>query len=420
MYRPCKRKKTTKGLGIRLSYFIDAYNVLREVYGEGKYLTDAVANIPNGEDRALITRIVYGVIEKDVTLTYIIGNLTDKTPKPQARLVLKIGLYCLRYMDSLPNYSVCDNAVKLVKAIGKPHLAGFINATLKRAIGRDFVPQDKIERLSVNTSTPLWITKKVVKQYKDDATAILSHKPTTKTHIRRNGLKWVKERFQECFKDFELSEVGGIYAEPNDEIKSLFNEGKITYQSPLSMKIAQLSVEGEGGKILDVCSAPGGKSVYMSELAGSKVLAFDIHPHRVELIKKYADRMGAKVEAVVQDATVFIPKYAEIFDVVLCDVPCSGIGVRYSKPDVLLNRQESDIPELCKLQEAILDTSSRYVKVDGALVYSTCTIFEEENERVVKRFTQSHPEFSVEKVIKSTPGVNGDEGFFAVKLRRNI
>ena len=315
---------------------------------------------------------------------------------------------------------MCDNAVKLVKAIGKPHLSGFINATLKRSIGKSFVPQDKVERLSVDTSTPLWITKKVVKQYKDDATTILSHKPTTKTHARCNSLKWDKSEFCEYFKDFEQSEVGGVYVEPNDGIKSLFSDGKITYQSPYSMKICTLAVEGEGKKILDTCSAPGGKSIYMSELTNSTITAFDIHPHRVELIKKYSSRMGAKVDAVVQDATEFISKYAEIFDVVLCDVPCSGIGVRYSKPDVLLNRQESDIPELCKLQESILDTSSRYVKVGGVVVYSTCTIFEEENERVIKRFIQSHPEFSVEKVMKSTPGVNGDEGFFAVKLRRNI
>lgn len=398
-----------------------AYKALRSIYSDGKYISDVVSDIPDNVDKPLITRIVYGVVERDVTLDYYISKLVQKTPKSAIKLVLKIGLYCLRFMDSLPDYSVCDNAVKLVKDIGKASLSGFVNATLKSSIVKEFeLPENEVERLSVESSTPLWITKKIVKQYKDSAKAILFNSPTTKTHIRCNSVKWNRKEFENYFKGYEFSDVGGVYARPTEEIKELFKLGKITYQSPQSIKIARMALSSNPKKILDVCSAPGGKSVYMSEHSSVCVTAFDIHPHRVELIKKYAERMGVAVEALVQDATVYVGKYGEIYDVVLADVPCSGIGVRYSKPDVLINREEKDIPELVKVQEAILEVSSRYVKVGGEVVYSTCTVFEEENERVVKKFLSAHPEFCSVDTLKSVPGVNGDEGFFAVRLRRNI
>lgn len=404
-----------------MSYFLVAYNALRSIYSEGKYISDVVGNIPDNDDKSLVVRIVYGVVERDVELNYYISKLVRKSPKSAIKLVLKIGLYCLKYMDALPNYSVCDNTVKLVKDIKKSSLAGFVNATLKSSINKQIeLPENETERLSVISSTPLWITKKIIKQYKDTAKTILFNKPTTKTHVRHNSVKWNAVEFESRFKGYEFSEVGGVYVRPTDDIKQLFKSGKITYQSPQSIKIAQMALKSNPKKILDVCSAPGGKSVYMAERSGCKVTAFDVHPHRVELIKKYSERMGVEVDAHVQDATVYLSKYAEIYDVVLVDVPCSGIGVRYSKPDVLLNREEKDIPELVKVQEAILETSARYVKVGGEVVYSTCTIFEEENERVIDKFVNAHPEFNIVSTMKSVPGINGDEGFFAVRLRRNI
>ena len=404
-----------------MSYLLDAYTSLKKVYSDNKYLTDVVSSISDSNDKALITRIVYGVVERDVTLEYILSKLVTKSPKSQVKLILKIGLYCLKYMDSLPDYSVCDNCVKLTKQIGKSSLAGFVNATLKASITKDIpLPENTLERLSVTTSTPLWIVKKVVKQYGDRATTILNYTPTTLTHIRRNSLRFDKLDFEREFSD-SLSDVGGAFVKVDGKVKELFSDGKITFQSPESMKIVSLCIKKDSGKILDVCSAPGGKSVYLAELTASKVTAFDLHPHRVELIKKYASRMGVDVDARVQDGTVFVPSYSEIFDIVLVDAPCSGIGVRYSKPDVLLNRQEKDIVELNAIQQSLLDNSCRYVKTGGVLVYSTCTIFEEENERVVTRFLSSHPEFRVDsEYMKVTPGVNGQEGFFAVRLRRVI
>ena len=209
----------------------------------------------------------------------------------------------------------------------------------------------------------------------------------------------------------------GFYVEEHSQINYLFDEGKITYQSPSSMLIAEVCAEN-AQNILDVCSAPGGKSVYMYELTKGKITSCDLHFHRVGLIIAYAKRMGAKLNAMQMDASEFKKDFEKKFDSVLCDVPCSGIGVRYSKPDTLLNRQESDIPELCALQEKILANSSKYVKNGGKLVYSTCTIFREENQRVVERFLSENRDFVLDKEIAIIPGINGNDGFYLARLVR--
>ncbi len=353
-----------------MSYFRSSYNTLSEIIIGGKYLGEGLKSIPDDKDKPMVTRIVYGVLERRVELEYYLSCLAPKKPKNSIKIVLEIGLYCLRYMDSLPDWAVCDNAVKLVKEIGKSGAAAFVNATLKRAIHATFpMPQDKTERLSIETSTPLWITKKIVKQYKDKAQGILSFRPSTKGHIRVNGLKTTKEQIEKIFVgekvDYERTD-SGFYVSDSETVKKLFRDGMITYQSESSMKIAELVSETNPKTVLDVCSAPGGKSIYIYELTKAKVVAGELHPHRVELIKSYATRMGANIEPVVRDGLVFNKGEEGFYDCVLLDAPCSGIGTRYTKPDVLGNRQESDIPEFAKTQEDLLAVSARYVKSGGS------------------------------------------------------
>lgn len=401
-------------------YFKKALEILKKVYVDGEYVGDAM-RILTEEDKSLVTRIVYGVLERDTELDYYIRNLTQKAPKKIISVILKMGIYSFIYMDSLPNYAVCDKLVELTKSIGKRELASFVNAVLKRATKERIpLPEKKEERLSVLSSTPLWIVKKILRQYKENAEKILFAEGERDSHVRCNSLLYSKEEFQEELKkrkiEFKESE-GGFYVKGTSQIRDLFDSGKITYQSPCSMIIATLASKGSK-KILDVCSAPGGKSVYMYELTKGQITACDLHEHRVALIKSYAKRMRAKISALKMDARVFTPEFEKAFDSVLCDVPCSGIGVRYSKPDTLINRQEGDIPELVKMQEEIIQTSSRYVKEGGKLVYSTCTIFNEENERVVQRFLANNSDFYVEEEIKMIPGINSKEGFYAVAIRR--
>ncbi len=403
-----------------MSYFRSCYNTLTDIIVKGKYLGEGLKTIPDDKDKALVTRIVYGVLEKKVQLDYYISCLTSKKPKKALEIILEIGLYCLRYTQ-IPPYAVCDNAVKLTKDIGKSGAAPFINATLKKSKGYDSIPQDKTERLSVLSSTPLWITKKIVKQYKEKAKDILCYTPDTKGHVRVNGLKTTKDEVEKILLnngiDFDKTD-SGFYVSDSEIIRELFKEGKITYQSESSVKIAELVAKSNPKTVFDVCAAPGGKSIYIYELTKAKVLSQDLHAHRAELIKSYAQRMSADISVSVGDGCVVDEKKISAFDAVLLDAPCSGIGTRYTKPDVLINRQEADIPEFSKTQESLLDVACLYVKTGGALVYSTCTLFYEENERVVERFLAKHKEFRLIDEIKRVPGENSRDGFYAVRLEK--
>lgn len=401
-------------------YFKNAYDILHKIYVDGEYVGDSMRLIGEN-DKALVTRLVYGVLERDVELEYYISLLARKSPKKAISIILKLGIYSLMYMDSLPPYAVCDKLVEFTKKLGKRESAPFVNATLKRVSREKLpLPEKKDERLSVLSSTPLWIVKKILKQYKDEGEKILFAEGVKESHVRVNSLRFSKEELEEELKKngIEYTDSGkGFYVGEHSKLKNLFDEGKITYQSPSSMMIAELCAKN-AKNILDVCAAPGGKSVYMYELTKGKITACDLHFHRVGLIISYAKRMGAKVNAIQADGTVTREEFRDKFDAVLCDVPCSGIGVRYSKPDTILNRKESDIPVLAEMQEKILENSSKYVKSGGTLVYSTCTIFREENERTVERFLLNHEEFTLDEERKILPGINGAEGFYVARLKK--
>ena len=185
------------------------------------------------------------------------------------------------------------------------------------------------------------------------------------------------------------------------------------------------------GKVLDVCAAPGGKSVYLAQNKNIEVYACDIHKHRVELIKKYAESVGVNIKTCVQDATLKVDKWCGQFDFVMCDVPCSNIGVSRKKPDVFLNKTQADMKTLAGIQYKILENSANYVKPRGILQYSTCTILKEENQKVIERFLANHKDFELTPI--EFGGINihndknmytfysnltGTEGFFIGRLRR--
>lgn len=400
--------------------FKKAYDILHKVYIDGEFVGDSM-RLLSGDDKAIVTRLVYGVLERDTELSYYLSQMTRKAPKKQISIILKLGMYSILYMDSLPNYAICNELVDFTKKLGKRESAPFVNATLKSFIkNKPELPQKREERLSILSSTPLWITKKILKQYGEDGEKILFAEGEKGSHIRANLLKFSNAELKAVLDQNNIvyrESEKGFYVEEHGSIYNLFEEGKITYQSPSSMIIAE-ECANSAQNILDVCSAPGGKSVYMYELTQGKITSCDLHFHRVGLIISYAKRMGAKLNATQMDATVFNPKFDSKFDSVLCDVPCSGIGVRYSKPDTLINRQESDIPALCEIQEKIIENCAKYVKPKGKLIYSTCTIFREENQRVVQRFLDKNDNFTLEKELAILPGINGKDGFYLAKLVR--
>ena len=199
----------------------------------------------------------------------------------------------------------------------------------------------------------------------------------------------------------------------------LFERGEITYQSEGSMARAQAVANLKPKSVLDMCAAPGGKSAYIDELINADIIACDIREHRVKLIKSYIKRMGSKhITALVADGTVNNAEWNKKFDVVLIDAPCSGSGVIYSKPDIMLKLNEQGIKSLTEIQSKLLDNGARYVSDNGYIVYSTCSVLKDENERQVKAFIEQNGDFEFVKDRRVLPHVDDTEGFYYAIIKR--
>lgn len=365
---------------------VDPYLILVKVYSGGKFIKQAISDTPiEPLNRARTVKICYGVLDKDYYLSWLIAGNCATAPKPAVRIVLKIALYMLEFMGK-HDYMVVDCAVELVKKLGKGGAAGFVNGFL-RSYKVPSLPDDCTNGLAIKCSTPLWIAKKVRRSYKKEAEDILSAQ-TLGQSVRfvRGAEKYLAQEHTDTpFKD--------TFIFPNFVRDEGFYSGDYTFQSVGSVAIGAAICPCE--RLLDACSAPGGKAVL---LAGKckQVTASELHPHRTKLIEEYAERMGvSNITAVTQDGTVFRPEWEGAFDGVLCDVPCSGTGVMGENPDIKLNRREEDIPSLNKVQTAIINNCARYVKSGGTLYYSTCSILPEENDSIAVGFLRDNPDFSL-------------------------
>ena len=395
----------------------DPYLVLSQVYFGGTYLKQALTSTPiEPLSRPRTSKICYGVLEKDVYLNYIIAANCQKSPKAPVRLILKIALYMLEFMQK-HGYMVVDCAVDLIKKLGKGGAAGFINAFL-RSYKLPPLPSGADERLSVVTSSPLWLAKKVRRSYKGEAEAILSaQSPGVCVRFEREG---------ELKGGHISTPFPHVYIFKNFVRDGGYDRGDYTFQSVGSVAIC--SVVPPCGRLLDACAAPGGKSVLISKKCAS-VTSQELHPHRAELIKSYASRMGANnITVTVGDASAFNREWEGAFDCVLCDVPCSGSGVICENPDIKLFRREEDIPSLSALQLKIIANCARYVRPGGTLIYSTCSILPEENDSVIYNFLAQNCGFSLDIPscelpsrrtkfgLQFLPHISLGAGFFVTRL----
>ncbi len=340
-------------------------------------------------NKSRTVKICYGVLEKDGYLEHILGANAKKQPKSAVKIILKIALYMLEFM-SKHDYMVVDYAVELTKKLGKEGASGFVNAFL-RTYKIPPLPEKTDERMAVECSAPLWLVKKLRRSYKAEASQILNA-PSLGLCVRfeRNAEAYLQNPHTETpFKD--------AYIFNNFVRGDGFFAGDYTFQSVGSIAIC--TAIPVCGSLLDACAAPGGKSVLLAKKCKT-VTSTELHPHRVELINAYAQRMGVtNLTAIQTDSTVFNPEFENEFDAVLCDVPCSGTGVINENPDIKLFRKESDIESLTKTQLAILENCSRYVKDGGLLFYSTCSVLPEENDSIVCNFLQLHPEYALNKPL---------------------
>ncbi|MBQ2914641.1 MAG: 16S rRNA (cytosine(967)-C(5))-methyltransferase RsmB [Clostridia bacterium] len=416
--------------------FLKSFTTLQQVYNERAFSSIALnktLHFCKAQDKALITKIVYGVLDNDIKLDYVISKYVKKMPKGDTLIFLKMGTYCLMEL-SIPFYAVVNDIAELAKVTEDKRLVGFVNATLKSIAKTiksfDNYPTDELEKVSVKYSSPLWALKKLVKDYgKDTAIQIVSTVAENRTTARfANGLD--AEQIQKLYN---------LQVEPTPFADAFYIDGKLptldsnfTVQSLSSMAIAHICANGANGNFLDCCSAPGGKAVYVKQLrADIAVTACDVHEHRVQLINAYASRMGVQIQTHTQDMTQYHEPFDSAFDTVLCDVPCSGFGVLNNRPDIKLFRESLDISNLMKLQQQILQNCSKYVKVGGRLVYSTCTIFQHENWQNINKFLKNNPNFTLGTIVlpqfpsvdgNSTyqflPHKDGTQGFYVAVLTR--
>ena len=419
-----------------------AQRILTKVFSDGTYSNMAFYGEKVSD---MATRLVYGVLEENVKIDYILAQLLDKKPKNSILYLLKIGVYALENLTDVPKFAIVSECVETCKAIGKGGASGFVNAVLKKVADKQFAMPSESDKnyLSVTYSKPQWFIDKMLDEYGKDVTLAMLKEPVRDSeHLRINSRLATADDVEFLLKKsktpYEKSEVGGYIVRATDAVGRMFDKGLVTYQSPSSMLAVLALGANDGDTLLDVCSAPGGKAVYMSELCPhSHITACDVHEHRVALIQKYKNRMHVpNVKAIKMDGTVFDESMQNRFDGVLVDAPCSCFGTYKKHPDVFLSRTDESEDEICKTQLEILSNVARYVKKGGAMVYSTCTLFKKENDEVVQKFLASEQgnDFCLEKIcgLKDVDGGkyvdNGGEiqilphaeydGFFIAKLRR--
>ena len=412
------------------NYYEIAFDILSEVYEDNAYAQVALNrhvqdNTPN---KATVTKLVYGVIERSGQLDRLVARYVDKDVKINVKVILKMALYTVIYLDSIPDYALCNMSVELAKKLYKGAFTNLVNAVVRKII------EDKESFEKEDTLTlPAWLEDRIRAEYGEEVLGMMKKdRESTDNHIRVNtrkySLKQVLNQLDKNGRKYRLSSVGGLYAEKCNELDSMFATGKITYQSPSSVLVCRAVAPRGPVRVLDMCAAPGGKSVLLSEMdTSARIDACDVHAHRVSLIEKYAQRMFAdNVFPKLSDALTYSDAYYELYDYALCDVPCSGTGVIHSKADILLTITEQEIENLTKKQSEILSVAAKYLKRGGVLVYSTCSILQEEGKDIIAGFLSTHPEFKLEKMdipfdndgeLQLLPDEELD-GFYIARMRK--
>lgn len=392
----------------------------------------------NEKDIGLISEIIYGVTTWRLTLDEIIKKYSKIKLKKISLWILNIlrmGAYQIIFLDKIPKSAAVNESVNLAKRYGHSSSSNFVNAILRKIEKCDyqefFQIKDDIERISKTTSMPEWIIKELLTNNNIEKVEEICKNSNLKpkTTVRINKLKTTKD---ELIKKLEEKNIEYKETEYEDflilekikdiENLDLFKQGFLTVQD-ISAGLAALSLQPEkGDKILDACSAPGGKTTYLAEMMQNEgmILAWDIHEHRTKLIKQNAKRLGIDIiKTEERNATIYNEDLNEKFDKILLDVPCLGIGVIKRKPDIKWQRKPEDIKEITEIQEGILENCSKYLKQGGKLIYSTCSILKNENEDIINNFLQKNKKFEIiENGIKNIIPCEDKDGFFICILHK--
>lgn len=401
-------------------------------------------------ERRFISRLTKGTLERQITLDWMIGRFSSvkvKKMKPVIRAIMRMSVYQLFYMDGVPVSAVCNEAVKLTKKRGFKNLSGFVNGILRNMSRNPEKCQPVSENLSVFYGQPQWLVDDWTKRFGKAQTEKMSAwflKPVPVT-VRLVKGRISADEFEAEMAAAKITAVKHPLVEEAytisgfDYLESVdaFLNGCITVQDVSSMLAVKAAGVKAGDEVIDVCAAPGGKSLMAAEALNGRghITARDLTEDKIALIEENIDRLGTEnISAMVWDATVYREADKEKADVVIADLPCSGLGVIGRKPDIRLRVQPEDLEDLSALQRQILTAVASYVKPGGHLIYSTCTVSEAENENNVHWFLEHFP-FEAESLeglipdqikeatipegyVQLLPGEYDTDGFFIARFRR--
>ena len=383
------------------------------------------------EDKALATAIFYGTLDRLVTIDFYLKKLI-KTPlkklKPYTLAVLRTAVYQIKYMSKIPESAAVNEAVKMLKTSKEGFNASFVNGVLRNLIRTEIeLPTgNSIYDISVGYSCPQWIVSILLRDYGTDFTkaflenALLS----PPIFIKVNTLKTSAEKLLTGFAEKKISAEKisdtALLIKPDGSVEELeeYKNGLFFVQDLSCQKAIELLDIKENSTVLDLCAAPGGKSfnVAISAKEG-RVVSCDLYEQRAGLIEKGAERLGLKnLNAKANDATVYDEKLG-LFDRIICDVPCSGLGVIRRKPDIKYKPQDS-FEELIKIQRDILLCADNYLSVGGKLLYSTCTLNRQENRENVDAFLKANPNYILLTEETFSPDKDNTDGFYAAVLQK--
>ena len=448
-----------------------AFKALLAIERDGSYSNLELSKMLASDElsnKGFIREIVYGVTENKIYLDYILDKFIKKgaaKTKLQALIILRMGVYQILFMNSVPNYAAVNESVALARRFARG-TDGFINGVLRNFIrnmdsASEIDVKGQLEYLSIRYSCQLKLVEELVSMLGFEHAKVLlehaGHRPplSIRVNIAQISVKELADRLRANGFETEGSKLsdrvllvkGGALTEANE-----YKEGLFSIQSEESCAIADFADAKSTELVIDLCAAPGGKAAAMAEqmlkpststepltktepgkqpststepltktepgIASGKVIALELYEHRAALIEATARRLGLEnIEVRCQDAVEQIDALVGKADLVLADVPCSGLGVIRRKPEMKY-RDEFDFDELVEIQKSILETGSSYLKPGGRLIYSTCTINPRENELMVKDFLERHEEFISEKEVKLSPFDNGYDGFYMNKLKK--
>ena len=434
-----------------------ALQTLTDILIDGAYSNHALSeqiekNELTVQDKNFMTELVYGTLQHEQLLNFYVTPFFNGKVKAWVRILIQMTLYQMLFLDSVPEHAAISEAVKIAKKRGGQFNGKLVNAIL-RELTRTPLPsldtiKDEAERLAVETSHPLWLIKLWSKQFGWEKTIQMARANNERVNvtIRVNGVRGTREELKKKLESEgitceygNLSEDALVILKGNVIKTKAFEQGWFYVQDESSMLVARALKPKHHSKVLDTCSAPGGKTTHVAELMRQTgtVYAHDVYEHKIKLIEDNVKRLGlTNVVATLQDATTLNERYeSDSFDAVLVDAPCSGLGILRRHPEVKITKQPSDLDEIMMIQKKILNTVAPLVKVGGTLVYSTCTVNRKENDKMVEQFLAQHSEYELDAtlvnrlpevlheqtkkgMVQLFPGDYQTDGFFIACLKR--